>query len=259
MNTVITHFYNEEYLLPWWINHHKKLFDHGIMINHHSTDRSVEICKELCPSHWKIVDSINNDFNANACDNEVKEYEKTVDGFKLTLTVTEFLLSPMSLNEINEKIFVDDVQYLKTFGVCMVDIFPHICPSYEKSLIEQKHHGIIENNIFQELVGRYYHNQSFGDYGPGRHNLNNYYTTITSNEIFVLKYKFSPWNESMIQRMEQIGSKVPQSDLSKGWGRFHTLSRQDFINDYYNNFIDNAYNLTKNITFKAAFDYCNSL
>ena len=38
-------FYNEEYLLPWWLAHHTKLFDHGILINKGSTDRSVEICK----------------------------------------------------------------------------------------------------------------------------------------------------------------------------------------------------------------------
>ena len=43
--TVISHFYNEEYLLPWWLAHHTKLFDHGILINKGSTDRSVEICK----------------------------------------------------------------------------------------------------------------------------------------------------------------------------------------------------------------------
>ncbi|MBJ3789276.1 glycosyltransferase family 2 protein, partial [Bacillus sp. OA1] len=43
--TIISHFYNEEYLLPWWLMHHTKIFDHGILINRGSTDRSVEICK----------------------------------------------------------------------------------------------------------------------------------------------------------------------------------------------------------------------
>jgi hypothetical protein len=258
MNTVITHFYNEEYLLPWWIDHHKKIFDNGIMINHNSNDRSVEICKELCPPHWRIVDSRNNNFDAHACDCEVKDYESTVEGFKLTLTVTEFLLTPMSLEDINKKYFID-YQYLKTFGVCMVDIFTDEIPSYDKSLIKQKHHGIIENNIFEHNVGRYYHNQPYGDYDAGRHYLNNYYNTIVTNEIFVLKYKFSPWNESMLQRMEQIGPRVPHSDLSRGWGSFHTLPRQNFINDYYNTFLEKTHDLTENVTFKAAFDYCNSL
>ena len=43
-------FYNEEYLLPWWLMHHTKIFDHGILINRGSTDRSVEICKLLAPT-----------------------------------------------------------------------------------------------------------------------------------------------------------------------------------------------------------------
>ncbi|MEW9106591.1 glycosyltransferase family 2 protein, partial [Paenibacillus sp.] len=51
MRILISHFYNEEYLLPWWLKHHAPLFDHGILINRGSTDRSVDICKQLVP-HW---------------------------------------------------------------------------------------------------------------------------------------------------------------------------------------------------------------
>lgn len=54
--TIISHFYNEEYLLPWWLMHHTKIFDHGILINRGSTDRSVEICKLFAPN-WEVRDS----------------------------------------------------------------------------------------------------------------------------------------------------------------------------------------------------------
>ena len=58
--TVISHFYNEEYLLPWWLMHHTKIFDHGILINRGSTDRSVEICKLFAPTgKYEIQDSLN--------------------------------------------------------------------------------------------------------------------------------------------------------------------------------------------------------
>ena len=50
--TVISHFYNEEYLLPWWLMHHTKLFDHGILINKGSTDRSAQISKRFAP-YWE--------------------------------------------------------------------------------------------------------------------------------------------------------------------------------------------------------------
>ena len=58
MITVISHFFNEEYLLPFWLEHHSKIFDHGIMIDYCSTDRSVEIIRKFCPS-WTIVKTQN--------------------------------------------------------------------------------------------------------------------------------------------------------------------------------------------------------
>ena len=72
--TVLTHFYNEEYLLPFWIDHHKKIFDHGILVNHRSTDRSVEIAKSMAPD-WEIMDSKTVDFDAPSCDTEMYELE----------------------------------------------------------------------------------------------------------------------------------------------------------------------------------------
>ena len=53
--TVITHFWNEEILLPYWLKHHLELFDHGILINYRSTDKSVEIIKELAPHQNSIA------------------------------------------------------------------------------------------------------------------------------------------------------------------------------------------------------------
>ena len=73
MRTVITHFYNEEYLLPWWLNHHKKYFDHGIMIDYGSTDKSVEIIKEICPN-WEIHNTKYEYFYAPWIEHEILEY-----------------------------------------------------------------------------------------------------------------------------------------------------------------------------------------
>src|SRR6516164_5807036 len=51
--TLISHFWNEEFLLPYWLRHHLPLFDHGVLIDYTSTDRSVEIIHELAP-HWEV-------------------------------------------------------------------------------------------------------------------------------------------------------------------------------------------------------------
>ena len=90
--TLISHFYNEEWLLPWFLNHHKTVFDHGIMIDYNSTDRSVEIIKEICPT-WEIHKSKNPDFGVpRKIDQEVQDYERKIDGWRMALNVTEFLV-----------------------------------------------------------------------------------------------------------------------------------------------------------------------
>ena len=75
MRTVICHFFNEAYLLPWWLPHHIPMFDHGIMIDHGSTDESVEIVQRLAP-HWRIVRSRLTMFDAFLTDQEVMSYEQ---------------------------------------------------------------------------------------------------------------------------------------------------------------------------------------
>ena len=91
MKTVICHFYNEEFLLPWWLKHHSKIFDHGFMIDYQSTDRSVALIKEICPT-WTIVNSRNTNFGDSiAIDQEVMDIEKVLGGWRMALNVTEFL------------------------------------------------------------------------------------------------------------------------------------------------------------------------
>ena len=91
MKTILSHFYNEEYLLPWWLNHHKKYFDHGIMVNYNSTDNSVKIIKEICPT-WEIIDSENKFFDADLVNFEMQKIESTFDGWRIVLNTTEFLI-----------------------------------------------------------------------------------------------------------------------------------------------------------------------
>lgn len=88
--TVVCHFFNEEFLLPWWLQHHKAVFDHGIMIDYASTDRSCDIIREICPS-WEIVPSRNQNFVSRPIDDEVEDIERGLEGWRMALNVTEFL------------------------------------------------------------------------------------------------------------------------------------------------------------------------
>ena len=91
---VVSHFFNEAYMLPWRLRHHREIFDHGVLIDYHSTDASVEICRELVP-HWEIVPSENATFAARLCDFEVMKHEQRFpDAWKLALNTTEFFVAP---------------------------------------------------------------------------------------------------------------------------------------------------------------------
>ena len=272
MNTVITHFYNEEYLLPWWINHHKKLFDYGIMINYNSTDRSVEICKKLCPPNWKIVDTVNHYFDAKSNDAEVKMYENTVEGFKMALTTTEFLLVPNSLDHLANFMTSKSINYVGTVGVCMVDTSPDDMPTYDRSLIEQKHNGMIKGyhnpdikNCLQMapnsydpyyiIYGRYFHNKPFGNYLDGRHYLNNVGDDkiFLCPEIYILKYKFAPWNEFNIRRLYAYVDKLKENNNNIN------IPPVDEMTYFYEHFLTTAHDLNDDVDFKKAFDYCMGL
>ena len=72
--TVLTHVRNEELLMPHWLRHHLSLFDHGVIVDRGSTDRTLAIVRELAPD-WEIVTSRNLVFDARACDREMMELE----------------------------------------------------------------------------------------------------------------------------------------------------------------------------------------
>ena len=48
---LISHFYNEAVLLPYWIQHHAPLFDSAILIDYNSTDASRMIIQRLSLIH----------------------------------------------------------------------------------------------------------------------------------------------------------------------------------------------------------------
>jgi hypothetical protein len=88
---------NEEALLPMWLAHHKTIFDHGIIVDYDSTDRSREIIREICPT-WEVRPTTVRRENGDAVfvpwftDKELQRIEKELDGFKQILNTTEFLV-----------------------------------------------------------------------------------------------------------------------------------------------------------------------
>lgn len=228
LKTIITHFFNEEYLLPWWLEHHKKHFDFGLLINYASTDRSVEIIKDICPT-WSVVDSVNEWFDARLCDQEVMTYEKGLPGWKVVLNTTEFLVG-------NYEVLNDDPdQELKVPCIVMVDEDPQSLPTYSLPLVDQKHFGIPYDSHGPIIRRpRCIHNRKQIEYSLGRH-----YEHYDTTDLKVLWYGFSPYTSELINRKLQIQNRIPQVDKMRGLGTEHFVTLEQ-LNDLYEKYRQQA-------------------
>lgn len=183
---IIASFYNNEYLMPWWLKNVRKYADHGILINDHSTDRSVEIIKKYCPS-WEIVNSKYKYWDAKTMDKQYVSLERRVKGYRLILACTEFLEG--ELPELK-----DEPSCYKIKIFYLIDDNPDQKLSYGKPLLEQKKSGrwATINN------GRFLHNYKDGNYaGYGIHHTN--LPIKKCKSLIIKKCKFSPWTKEFIK------------------------------------------------------------
>ncbi|MEI4649455.1 glycosyltransferase family 2 protein [Bacillus cereus] len=217
ITTLISHFYNEEYLLPWWLMHHKQIFNHGILINRGSTDRSVEMCRIFAPD-WEVRTSKVPEFDAEQVDNEVMDIESAVQGWKMTLNTTEFLCCQNktsffnSLNELQKRMYAIRM-------ILMVDPLNnnYSNPRYSVPLVKQRFHGYFPYDPHLGKSWRLIHNHKKGHYTPGRHS-SAYPFELYNLPALVLKFYFSPWNNRLKKRKLQIAPT-----LSPRWSALKTF------------------------------------
>lgn len=227
--TLLTTFFNEEYLLPWWLEHHKKHFDHGVLVDYNSTDRSVGIIREICPT-WEIIPSRNAEFDAKLCDEEVIDIERSIEGWKVCMNITEFLIGDYSI--------MDDVpdQGIRIPCSVMVDTNPDDIPTHDKPLVEQKSFGIkYSDGGTQIRRPRIIHNRKSEEYPLGRH-----YSDYDTNKMQVLWYGWAPFTEEVIARKLQIQTRIPETDKMRGYGAEHLVNRDELIRNYHTKFLPYA-------------------
>lgn len=232
MRTILTHFHNEAYLLPWWLEHHLKIFEHGVLIDHGSTDESADICRTLAP-HWDLVRSNLADFDAYLTDFEVMKHEEQLAGFKIAMTTTEFLLTGIDLHTLERNLVLSGAMAVKIPAAILVDVAPEEAPSHRRSLVAQKHHGYLEAahpGLGPPGVTNYariYHRGVVGQYHPGRHGSYLPGADVIEENVFVFKYIYAPWTQAMKARKLQIGARVSASDKVRSWGWQHHLNAEE--------------------------------
>lgn len=218
--TLLTNIYNEEYLLPFWLNHHKDMFDDIIIIDYRSTDKSIEICKTICPN-CTIITTKNKYYDASDIDIEFMEIETKIDGIKVVLNTTEFLFITKPIKEIFN-------QYnTMSFAV-------HIIAPYSKNIYEiDNYYDLFHNLLNDDIVydydrgHRYIHRYYHGSYFPGRHFTRNDY--ITTNDMYIIWLGFYPLNEKLLKRKLQIGKNISLNDKNLGHGVQHFYTREQIL------------------------------
>ena len=268
---LFSYFYNEEYLLPWWCEHHKKIFDHAILIDYNSNDRSVEIIKSICPT-WEVRKSPTKEFLAKTSDMAIMYAEASVGpAYKLALGSAEFLMVNKNFKETiidlekqlhNEHIFEFSYQIRR---YTMVDVDPQKNPKNNDFLFKQKHHGFRDMNYINYEY-RHLHNSICGQYIQGRHNSkiglevmgkNNKQSLPGERKInckdsngIILWYGFSPWNEQIIKRKLHVKDNIPEKELSSGFANQHFWSKEK-LDQTYNKFLKKSvnYNLQDSFDF----------
>jgi hypothetical protein len=243
MRTVICHFFNEAYLLPWWLKHHLSLFDHGVMIDHGSTDASADIVREMAP-HWRLVRSRLRHFDAYLTDFEVMGYEQELPGWKIVANVTEFVMPTVPLEIIERELTRIGRLGCAASGMVVVDHQPESQPTKSLSLPAQKHWGVDDNAEPEKEVrvalglssmpcrNRFFHQGEVGMYLPGRHRSFHPDSTFRFLDLMVFHFGYAPWNEDVVRRKIQIADKLPPGDLQRGWGWQHLKKTDELQRDY---------------------------
>ena len=243
MITVISHFYNEQFLLPHWLKHHRDIFGHGIMINYGSTDKSVDIIRDLVPS-WTLVDSVNSMFSAEFVDEEVMMYEREIDGWKTCLNTTEFFYpKDLEFTKITEPMFYRCDPYF------LVDTKGDCDKPFKGKFMEEPLWGFSEWADIGKMEGmvraRVVHNLEDARYHSGRHNSD--YGWGGRNEDLILKYVADyPWCSEMLKRKMQILDKLDKEHepLSgkEPWNKGHYRNKQEWI-EYHQMLVDKSHEL----------------
>lgn len=232
-----------------WINYHKNIFDFAVLINHHSTDRSVEIASCVMPSHWKIINSRLPEFDAIQNDWEVMDVEREYlpkESWKMALNLTEYIFTPNLASRLAE--WGEEYPESLAFGsraVCLVDREDD--PELQRPAFKGRNHGFIDyaRGVDGYRRWRFIHKAEHGNYHTGRHGVKMEHTCLP--EFLHIHLTYSPWPLCKDRKL-QIQTRMPQSDKELGRGYQHLvdeegleIKRNEFLAQSYDLFEDELY------------------
>lgn len=270
--TLITNIYNEEYYLPFWLEYHSKLFDHGIVIDYDSTDKSMEIVKKMCPT-WEIrrTENIVDDkplFETYRIEDECKKLECSItEGYKIYLNTTEWLVVERPLKELLDFDAINKCYLMDVYLPLLY--YKDYYPVDTKEFIRGFDSKIV---AAKDVRGhRFIFNRDCGNYYIGRH-----FTTVDSDYdvdvnvsslsrigMCVFWTGFYPLNEDVFKRKLQIKNNMKreiecQPHIGRNSAFQHFYSKEEMLNEFFEYMSFHDLNHS-NFDFKKAFDYMTSI
>jgi glycosyltransferase involved in cell wall biosynthesis len=218
MATVITHIYNEELLLPLWLEHHSRYFDEIIVVDFASTDNSRKIISKYKKA--KIYDSTIDMWGVDDLDKMMANFERDVSGIRIVLNVTEFLLGNPKTAERDffiPAVSLTNMSFDKDFN-------------WSKQFWEQRSYGISYEDDFMHRRSRILAHQ-LPNYPLGRH-----FESIDSGGYLLVHVANCLVNEKMIDRKLQFQDKIPDIDKQRNLAFQHyrhgrRFTKQDVLEE----------------------------
>lgn len=219
--TLLTNVFNEEYLLPFWLHHHKDMFDNIIIIDYRSTDKSMEICRKICPN-CKIITTRNSHFDAHDIDSEFMDLENGIEGVKVVLNTTEFLFCEKPIKEI----FANLEQPISYEILCDS---PYSKENYNVNNNYELFYNLLNDDIVwhNDRRTRQVHTFPNGNYTVGRHETRN--PCIRTRDMHIIWLGYYPMNEKLMNRKIQIQQNISERDKQWGLGFHHFFSEEKIL------------------------------
>ena len=234
---MVSHFYNEEMMMPYWVLHHAHMFDEVVVIDHRSTDKSAQIFREYAPSSWRLVNTTLEFFDAWGTDEEVAKYEHTfVSPWRVALTTTEFIIHPDLVSDFGG--FERNVEAMRLPSLRIVGNDSRPLLRFE-SLVLQR--SAVLSGEWMTPYSRFVHRLRYSPTAPnpytlGRHGLSQHRVKVDETNVlecghgWLAKFAYSPWPECL-QRKLQIGKRIPKDHLAMGVGFQHNTTVERLVQE----------------------------
>ncbi|MCG6872993.1 MAG: glycosyltransferase family 2 protein [Gammaproteobacteria bacterium] len=227
--TVISHFWNNRWILEHWLRHHRRLFDHGILIDHGASDGSAELIRDLAPG-WEIRPTwlCREHYLSAQADQEVMSVERELEGWKMVLNVTEFLV----IADLHAYVAAlpDWVKGVTTNGVVLVDRPEQVGQVVTRiPFFLERTYGYFEYELGKRPSdygfpavwrSRLLHRHHHGDYEVGRHV--SAAPHVFDPALYLAWAGWAPFADIRAMKMS-VQARIPDAEFERGIALQHRL------------------------------------